>query len=152
MAATAVDSTVRISFGLVHGLLLAMLFPLFYVFIPSYVKQNPGLSLFVLLPILSYIWGFGLTTLNQYIHCRKISITQVSLASLLSPFFVVVFSALAYMLPFLRSPIESILPLSADTDMRYALGFSFYLMWAGIYGQNIASGMVQSCPGAAGPK
>lgn len=152
MAATVVDSTVRISFGLVHGLLLAMLFPLFYVFIPAYVKQNPGLTLFVLLPLISYLWGFGLNSLSQYINCRKISLSQISLVSLLSPLFVVVFSGLAYGLPFLRSPVESILPISADDDMRYALGFSFYLMWAGIYGQNIASGMVQSCPGAAGPK
>ena len=144
--ATAVDSTVRIAFGLVHGFLLAMIFPLLYIFVPEYAKSMPLASLLLVIPVVSYISGLGLNSLSQYIYCNKVSISQVALVSTFAPMFVIGFSLLAWFLPFLRSPVESILPLTADGDMKYAMGFAFYLLWAGIYGQNIAAGMVQSCP------
>lgn len=144
--ASPVDSTVRISFGLVHGFLLAMIFPLMYIFIPDYVKAMPMMSLLLVIPFLSYISGLGLNSLSQYIYCNKVSFPQVALVSSFAPAFVLLFTLLAWLLPFLRSPVESILPLTADGDMKYAMGFAFYLLWAGIYGQNIAAGMLQSCP------
>ena len=144
--ASAVDSTIRIAFGLVHGFLLAMLFPLMYIFIPSLVKQMPLAALCIVLPILSYASGFGLNSLSQYIYCNTVKIPQVALVSLFAPAFVIGFSLLVWGLPFLRSPVESILPATADMDMKFAMGFAFYLLWAGIYGQNLASGMLQSCP------
>jgi hypothetical protein len=144
--ASAVDSTIRISFGLVHGFLLAMIFPLLYIFVPTYVKSTPLLCLLLVIPVVSYVSGLGLNALSQYINCNKVSMSQVALVSTFAPAFVVGFSLLAYLLPFLRSPVEGILPLTADGDMKYAMGFAFYLLWAGIYGQNIASGMLQACP------
>jgi hypothetical protein len=66
--------------------------------------------------------------------------------STFAPAFVFVFSLVTYFLPFLRGPVETIIPVSADADMKSALGFSFYLLWAGIYGQNIGSGLLQVCP------
>ena len=144
--ASAVDSTVRVAFGLVHGFLLAMVFPLLYIFVPDYVKSMPLLALLLVIPVLSYVSGFGLNSLSQYIYCNKISVSQVALVSTFAPAFVIAFSLLVYFLPFLRSPVESILPLTADGDMRFAMGFAFYLLWAGIYGQNIAAGMLQACP------
>lgn len=144
--ASTVDSTVRVAFGLVHGFLLAMIFPLLYIFVPNYVKSMPLTFLLVGIPILSYLSGLGLNALSQYIYCNKISISQVALVSTFAPAFVLGFSLLVWFFPFLRSPVESILPLTADVDMKYAMGFSFYLLWAGIYGQNIAAGMLQSCP------
>ena len=144
--ASAVDSTVRISFGLVHGFLLAMIFPLLYIFVPDYVKSMPLAALLLVIPLLSYVSGLGLNALSQYIYGNKISFPQVALVSSFAPAFVVVFSLLVWLMPFFRSPVESILPLTADNDMKFAMGFAFYLLWAGIYGQNIASGMLQSCP------
>lgn len=144
--ASPVDSTVRISFGLVHGFLLAMIFPLMYIFIPDYVKAMPMMSLLLVIPFLSYVSGLGLNSLSQYIYCNKVSFPQVALVSTFAPAFVLLFTLLVWLLPFLRSPVESILPLTADSDMKYAMGFAFYLLWAGIYGQNIAAGMLQSCP------
>lgn len=144
--ASAVDSTVRVAFGLVHGFLLAMVFPLMYIFVPNLVKVYPLLCLLGIIPILSYASGLGLNALSQYIYCNKVSLPQVAIVSTFAPAFVVAFSLIVWFLPFLRSPVESILPLTADGDMRYALGFAFYLLWAGIYGQNVASGMLQVCP------
>ena len=153
MATTrAVDSTIRVAFSLVHGLLLAMMFPLLYIVFPNYIKAYPLISLLLILPALSYVSGFGLSAFSQYLYCGTVQPSQIALVATFAPVFVVGFSLLSYFLPFLRSPVEEIMPVSADSDMKYALGFSFYLLWAGIYGQNIASGMVQSCPGAAGPK
>lgn len=143
--ASTVDSTIRISFGLVHGFLLAMIFPLLYIFVPDYVKSMPLASLLVVVPALSYISGLGLNALSQYIYCNKVNFGQVAVVSTFAPAFVIGFSVLVWFLPFLRSPVESILPLAADNDMKYAMGFAFYLLWAGIYGQNIAAGLLQSC-------
>lgn len=143
--ASSVDSTVRIAFGLVHGFLLAMIFPLLYIFVPDYVKPMPLTALLIVLPLLSYVSGLGLNSLSQYIHCNKVNFPQVASVSIIAPVFVVAFSVLIWFFTFLRSPVESILPLAADSDMKYAMGFSFYLLWAGIYGQNVAAGMLQNC-------
>jgi hypothetical protein len=144
--ASPVDSTVRIAFGLVHGFFLAMIFPLMYIFVPDYVKAMPMISLLMVIPFLSYVSGLALNSLSQYIYCNKVSFPQVAMVSSFAPGFVVLFSSLAWFLPVLRTPVESILPLTADVDMKYAIGFAFYLLWAGIYGQNIAAGMLQACP------
>ena len=141
-----VDSTLRISFGIVHGLLLAMAFPLFYVMMPIFTRSYPIIILLCAIPAISYVWGLGLNSLSQYITCRKVSGQQIALASLFGPAFVILFSLIVYFAGFLRSPVESVLPFSTDIDMKYAIGFSFYLLWAGMYGQTVASGMVQSCP------
>jgi len=146
MAAQGVDTTIRIAFGLVHGLLLAMAFPMFYMIVPNFVKTYPLVVLLVILPIISFVWGFGLSAFSQYINCNNVSLPQVAIVSTFAPAFVFVFSLLTYFLPFLRAPVETIMPVSADADMKSALGFSFYLLWAGIYGQNIGSGLLQACP------
>ena len=146
MASRGVDTPIRIAFGLVHGILLAMIFPLLYIIFPNVVKSYPLATLLLLLPAISYVWGFGLSTFSQYIYCGKIALPQVALVSTFAPAFVILFSFVTYFLPIFRQPVESILPMTADVDMKYALGFSFYLLWAGIYRQNLASGMVQECP------
>ena len=146
MATPGVDTTLRISFGIVHGLLLAMAFPLAYVVLPIFTRANPLVVLCCLIPVISYAWGLGLNALSQYITCKAVSGQQIALASLFGPAFVLLFSVIVYFAGFLRAPVESVLPLSADADMKYALGFSFYLLWAGMYAQTISSGMVQSCP------
>jgi hypothetical protein len=146
MATPGVDTTLRISFGIVHGLLLAMAFPLAYVIVPVFTRANPIVILCGLIPLISYTWGLGLNALSQYITCKTVSGQQIAIASTIGPAFVLLFSVIAYFGSFLRAPVESVLPLSADADMKYALGFSFYLLWAGMYAQTISSGMVQSCP------
>ena len=146
MATPGVDTTLRISFGIVHGLLLATSFPLFYVILPMFTHSRNIVVLVFFIPFISYIWGLGLNALSQYITCKTVSAQQIALASLFGPAFVVLFSVIVYFASFLRTPVESVLPLSADADMKYALGFSFYLLWAGMYAQTISSGMVQSCP------
>ena len=123
MATPGVDTTLRISFGIVHGLLLAMAFPLAYVIVPAFTRANPIVILCGLIPLISYLWGLGLNALSQYITCNTVSGQQIALASLFGPAFVVLFSVIVYFAGFLRAPVESVLPLSADTDMKYALGF-----------------------------
>jgi len=146
MATPGVDTTLRISFGIVHGLLLAMVLPLSYVVVPLFARLHPLLILCALVPLISYMWGLGLNALTQYITCKAVSGQQIALASLFGPLFALLFVGVAYFAPFLRAPVESVLPLSADADMKYAIGFAFYLLWAGMYAQTVSSGMVQSCP------
>jgi hypothetical protein len=146
MGTQAVDTTIRIAFGLVHGLLLAMALPLLYMAIPATARAYPLAMLLLVIPIISFVWGFGLSAFSQYIYCGTVSLPQVALVSTFAPAFVIFFSTIVYFLPFFRSPVEAILPVTADVDMKYALGFSFFLLWAGIYGQNVGSGLLQACP------
>ena len=146
MAAATVDSTVRIAFGLVHGLLLAMAYPLFFILFPDFTKSSPLVTLLVIIPMISYVWGFGLSAISQFIYCNSVALPQVALASAVAPLVIFVFSLLVYFLPFLRAPVIQILPQNADGDIKYALGFSFYLLWAGIYGQTLSSIFLQQCP------
>ena len=92
MAAQGVDTTIRIAFGLVHGLLLAMAFPMFYMIVPNFVKTYPLVVLLVILPIISFVWGFGLSAFSQYIICNNISLPQVAIVSTFAPAFVFGFS------------------------------------------------------------
>lgn len=144
-SSSSLNSTIQISFGIVHGIFLAIALPLLYVLIPNVSNNFHLIFLFAVLPVLSYFGGMGLNAFSQYISCGKVSPYQVSLVSLICPAFVIGFSALALLIPVIRSPVESILPVSADANMKYALGISFFLLWSGIYGQNLSSGMIQGC-------
>ena len=76
------------------------------------------------------------------------------MAASISPLSTVVLGGLSYFLPFLRLPISQLFPELPQThespeDAKFARdiwGYSFYLFWAGVYGQTIGSGMIAACP------
>jgi hypothetical protein len=145
------DLTVRASFALIQGAILAMALPLLYFVLPGYVRSLPLVFLFVVIPILAFGSSMIINWFLQYLYCKSVSINGISMASTISPIFVFGLGGLSYLLPFLRSPIGQLVSDSTDVPLEDAQfnkdlwGYSFYLFWAGVYGQTLGSGMVASC-------
>ena len=157
MSSSAVDTTVRLSFALVNGLILAIVLPVSYMFYPIFTDTYLPLFLFVLIPALSYLVSFGLNALTQYISCGTVSATQIALSASLNPVYVLGFAFVVWLLPMFRSFVSVVLPEGADETMKKSLSYSFYLLWGGLYGQVFSGGFAQACPstpspGGAGPK
>lgn len=152
MSSSAVDTTVRLSFALVNGLVLAILLPVLYMFYPVTTDTYLPAILFLGLPAVSYAVSLGLNALTQYISCGNVSPSQIALASAMNPVYVFLFAFFSWLLPFLRSFVSAVLPEGADETMKISLSYSFYLLWGGLYGQVFSGGFAQACPSGAGPK
>ena len=156
MSSSAVDTTVRLSFALVNGLVLAVFLPVLYMFYPITTDTYLPLFLLAVIPAISYFVSFGLNALTQYISCGVVVPSQVALASAMNPAYVFMFALATWLLPFLRSFVSAVLPEGADETMKISLSYSFYLLWGGNYGQVFSGGFAQACPsppsGGAGPK
>ncbi len=146
------DLSVRALFSLVQGALIAMSLPLFYAFLPDSVRNMTAMYLFLILPILSFLTSLFLNWFLQYMYCGAVSVGTLSIGASMSPLFIFLFSGLSYFLPFLRSPVTQLfteLPQESPEDAKFAReiwGYCFYIFWAGLYGQTLASGMVSACP------
>lgn len=105
---------------------------------------NANVLKWLLLPTLGYTISFGMNALLQYSSCTSVKVGQIALASL--PVGIAVITGLLLtLLPFIRSPITSILTGSTRTLYGGAYAIAFYMFWAGMFGEAIASGMAQSC-------
>ena len=146
------DITVRASFAVIQGALLAMSYPLFYFLMPDTVRALPALFLFVIIPLVSFVISLLMNWFLQFMYCGSVSLPGITMAAAMSPVATEILGGLAYLLPFLRGPITQLLPESPQENPEEALftrdlwGFAFYLFWAGVYGQTIGSGMISSCP------
>jgi len=152
------DITVRASFALFQGAILAMSFPLFYFLIPDTVRAVPALFLFVVFPLVSFLTSLFFNWFLQYMYCGAVSVNGITMAAAMSPLNTVILMGITYIMPFLKNPITQLLPEVPSTsapgerspeDLAFAReiwGYSFYLFWAGVYGQTIGSGMISTCP------
>jgi hypothetical protein len=147
----SVDLTVRASFALVQGAIIAMALPMFYFLVPAYVQASPAMFLFGIIPLLSFVTSLIINWFLQFLYCSKIDLSKITIASTISPVFTVVVSGLVYLLPFLRTPVTQLFT-SPSTDnpvetelTREIWGYSFYLLWAGIYSQTLGLGMASAC-------
>jgi hypothetical protein len=146
------DTTVRASFALIQGAILAMSFPLFYFIMPDVVRGMPSLFLFVVFPLLSFFTSLFMNWFLQYMYCGTVSVNGITMAAAVSPVTTLVLTGLSYWMPFLRNPITQLLPELPQENPEEALfvqdiwGYAFYLFWAGVYGQTVGSGMIAACP------
>ena len=146
------DITVRASFALIEGALLAMLYPLFYFLFPALVKSSTVLFLFLVFPAVSFFISMLMNVFLQYLYCGSVSIGKTATASAITPLSTGIAALLAYFLPFLRGPIGQLFSESPQDNLEEATfikdiwGYAFYLFWGGVYGQTIGSGMISSCP------
>lgn len=146
------DLSVRAMFSLVQAALVAMSLPLFYAFLPDSVRNMFPLFLFLIIPIFAFSTSMGLTWFLQYMYCGGVSLANISIGASLSPALVFVFSIFTYFFSFLRTPVTQLLtelPQDSPEDAKFAQnlwGYCFYLFWAGLYGQTLATGIVAACP------
>ncbi len=146
------DTTVRVIFSIVQGALIGMSLPMLYALFPNYVQSMLWAFLFVVIPVLSFLSSIFLNAFLQYIYCGAVSVSAISLAASMSPMFIAIFSLLSYFVSFLRTPVTQLfaeLPQESPEDAKFARelwGYVFYIFWAGLYGQTVASGMISACP------
>lgn len=145
------DISIRATFAILHGAFMAMNLPLLYFVFPELVRNHTSLFLFILLPVISFITSVFLDWLLQYIYCNSVDISKIFTASSISPAFTLGLSALSYFLPFLRLPVSDLITQTPEDNpeeiafTKDIWGYSFYLFWAGVYGQTVGSGLVGSC-------
>ena len=146
------DLSVRASFAIFQGALLAMAYPLMYTIAPDTIRAAPALFLLAVLPILSFLTSAFINWFLQYMYCGSVSLSKIFTASATSPLSTLVLTGLAYLMPFLRTPVTQLVPevhQGSGEDVLFARdiwGWSFYLFWGGVYGQTISSGMISVCP------
>lgn len=141
---SSVDTTVRISFCILQGVVLGISYPLITWLYPNLFEMYPYWVFLLVIPIIAYISSLGINTLLQYIQCQKVNMGQVAAASAIPPVFAAGFAILVRWFPFLLKPIEEL--SSPESFISKDLwGYLFYLFWAGMYGQAVASGLLSSC-------
>jgi hypothetical protein len=101
--------------------------------------------LLMTIPFVSFVIGLLLNALIQYLACSKLNGSQIALDSLFGPALTSLVLFLLWLIPALESPVLTVLPLTLGTIYKKAISGGFYIFWAGIYAQVIASGFVQVC-------
>lgn len=140
----ALNSTIRFVFSLSHGILLV--FGIIFVYVLFGETRFP--SIWMLMGIFtaaSFVIGFFLNTLIQYLACSKINVVQVASASGIPAGITAAVIGLFGILPSIESVVYSVLPETLTPIYKKSISQGFYLFWSGMYGQLISSGFAQSC-------
>lgn len=118
------------------------------VFLMGWLKDQYALNInflkWLILPLLSLGFAIGVNSTINYILCKKVNISQISFSSifvLLSVLFFIGISGIG----FLQTPILSAVPQYLQQRYGYLLVLAFYMFWAGMFGEAIASGFAQGC-------
>jgi hypothetical protein len=118
------------------------------VFLMGWLKDQYALNINVLkwamLPLLSFGFAIGVNSTINYINCKKVNISQISYSSISVLLSVLLFLLLST-IGFFQSPILSAMPQYLHQKYGYLLVLAFYMFWAGMFGEAIASGFAQSC-------
>jgi hypothetical protein len=95
--------------------------------------------------IASYGVGLVLNAFTQLITCPSVNGPQIALASLFGPMYVWIALFLVWAISSLEYPVLTILPETLTPLYKKAISRGFYIFWAGMYAQVIASGYTQVC-------
>jgi hypothetical protein len=105
---------------------------------------NENLLKWCLLPTLGYGFAIGFNSFLQYVSCGSVNPTQIALGSI-----PVIVSILLFLLLSLsgivRAPIQSAVPLVLRLKYGGIVAITYYMFWAGMFGEAIAGGFSQSC-------
>ena len=141
----ALDSSLRFIFSLVHGILL--LFIILFLFMLGSTSEPPMYVVLGLLMGASYLVGFGLNALTQFMSCSSVNALQMALNSLFGPVIVGSVVGLFSVIPGMLDPILGLFPVNSSLPPLHkkAIAEAFWVFWAGVYAQAFASGFVQVC-------
>lgn len=138
----AVAETTGISFAI--GILLFATTILF-----GWLSFEYGLNANVLkwigLPTFAYVVTLAFNTILQYSSCNKVEMGRVAIVSLFVPVAILLFLGLT-MIGLVRAPIEAAVPLQYKLQFAGLIAVAYYMFWAGLFGESIGAGFVQSCP------
>jgi hypothetical protein len=118
------------------------------VFLMGWLKDQYALNInflkWLFLPLLSFGFALGINSIINFIICKKVNILQISYSSIFVLISVLVFLGISG-IGFLQSPILSAIPQYLHQRYGYLLVLAFYMFWAGMFGEAIASGFAQGC-------
>lgn len=96
------------------------------------------------LPILGYGISMGINSIYQLSNCGKVNAIQLATGNLFIPLAILGFLGLT-IFSLVRSPIESALTPQIRFTYGKTISIAFYMFWAGMFGEAIASGFALSC-------
>jgi len=99
----------------------------------------------LVLPTLGYGIAIGLNSFIQSVSCGSVKIQQIAMGSVSVPIAILLFLFIT-LSSFIRSPVESAVPLYLRAKYAGIFAIGFYMFWAGMFGESLASGFAQSCP------
>jgi len=108
-------------------------------------KLNGDFLKWLVLPTLGYLITLGLNSFIQSVSCGKVKIQQIAMGSLSVPIAILLFLILT-LSSWVRSPVTAAVPFNLRAEYAGLLAVGFYMFWAGMFGESVASGFAQSCP------
>jgi hypothetical protein len=125
------------------GVILFGLTVLFAWFSQTY-GWSANLLKWVGLPMIGFGIALGLNSILQYTTCQTINILQLLKASS-SVLVAIILMLCITMAGIVRSPIEAAVPLAYKLKYAGMFAIAFYMFWAGMFGEALASGFAQVC-------
>ena len=118
------------------------------VFLLGWLKDQYKLNInflkWIIFPLVTLgFWLWTNSTINYFV-CKKVNISQIAYSSIFVVCSVILFLGLSN-IGFLQSPILSAVPQYLHSNYGYIFVLAFYMFWAGMFGEAIASGFAQSC-------
>jgi hypothetical protein len=105
---------------------------------------NANFLKWILLPVLGYGLALAMNSILQLTSCGLVKPSQIAIGSVPIIISIFLFLTLSHF-SFIRSPIENIIPSSYKASYAGILAISFYMFWAGMFGEAVGSGVAQSC-------
>jgi len=102
-------------------------------------------SYILLALILSYGIAFGAFALIQNNNCGKVNIKQVASNAGISLGIQAVTLPLIWFVPSLRSLVTNLLPPDTDTVIMTSIGYSYWSLWAALFGMAIGGTLSGVC-------
>lgn len=111
------------------------------------MNWNANFLKWLVLPVLGYGFALSINALAQYTSCGSVRFGTIAMTSTSN--LVAILAALVLTLfSIVRSPILSAIPYAYQASYGGILAISFYMFWAGMFGEAVAGGMSQICPKA----
>ena len=107
-------------------------------------RINANLLKWIFLPTLGYGITLGFNSFIQRVSCGSVNISQIAMGCLPIPIAIIFFLLLSLM-SFVRNPVEKALPLIMRENYGGIFAIAFYMFWAGMFGESLASGFAQNC-------
>ena len=131
------------------GLSIAMGIVLFTItFLFGHLHMSYGIHAdflkWLVLPTVGYGIAVGLNAFIQSVTCGSVKIQQIAMGSLSIPIAILFFLILS-LSSFIRSPVEIAVPSYFRAKYAGIFAVGFYMFWAGMFGESLASGLAQSC-------
>jgi hypothetical protein len=118
------------------------------VFLMGWLKDQYAMNINILkwlgLPLIAFVFSLGINSAINYSICKKLNISQISYSSLFVVLSVLLFLGISN-IGFLQSPILSAVPQYLRGNYGYIFILAFYMFWAGMFGESLASGFAQGC-------